>query len=154
MARRLTRAEVPAEQTWNLADIFPTVAAWEAEYSEIPGLVGTVTTFKGRLGEGAKVLLECLDAQEALQKRLAKVAVYASLNIATDGTNPAAQAVSGKAASLSASVQADTSFIQSEALGLPDGALDHYLQEEPGLEPYRVTIEKYRTQTPPAQFRN
>ena len=49
------RSEVPVEQTWNLADIFPTKEAWEAELKEVVSLVGSVTKFKGRLGKAQKL---------------------------------------------------------------------------------------------------
>lgn len=148
MAKRLTRAEVPVEQTWNLTDIFPTKEAWEAEMAAIPELLGTITRFRGALGQGPKLLLDCLDAQEALQKRLIKATAYASFHQSADGTNPAHQAMAARAMSLSASVQAATSFIQSEALALPAGRLDEYLAQEPGLEPYRITIEKWIEKKP------
>ncbi len=148
MAKRLTRAEVPVEQTWNLTDIFPTKEAWEEEMAALPALVDTVTEFKGKLGDGAQLLLQCLDAQEGLQKRLAKVSSYASFHQSNDGTNPAYQAMFARARSLMANVQAATSFIQSESLSLPEGRLQEYLQAEPELEPYRITIEKWIEKKP------
>jgi len=148
MQKRLTRSEVPVELTWNLEDIFPSVEAWETEFNAVSGLVGTVTKFKGRLHEAAKVLLECLEAQEALQKRLVKVTSYASLNQSADGTSPANQAMAGRASSLGARIHAETSFIQSEALSLSEGTLQRYLAEEPGLEPFRLTIERMIEEKP------
>lgn len=142
MQKRFTRSEVPAPLTWNLTDIFPTYEAWEAEFNEVAAMVETVTKFRGRLGEGARVLLDCFLAYEALQKRLAKVSAYASLNNSSDGTNPQFQAMSGRAGGLMADIQAATSFIRSEALALPEGVLKRYLDEEPGLEPFRITVEK------------
>jgi hypothetical protein len=73
MQKRLARSEVPVEETWNLSDIFPSAEAWESELKAVAALVSTVTQYKGRFKEGPKVLLECFEAQEALQKRLAKV---------------------------------------------------------------------------------
>lgn len=148
MQERLTRSQVPVLQTWNLDDIFPSAKAWETEYNAVSELIGTVTQYKGRLGERAQILLDCLNAQEALQIRMAKVAAYASLNQSVDGTNPAYQAMAGKVASLAAQIQAGTSFVQSEALSLPEGTLERYLTEEPGLEPYRITIERMIEQKP------
>ena len=142
MQKRPTRSEVPVESTWNLDDIFPSVEAWEAELQAVAGLLPTVTMFKGRLHEGAKVMAECLQAQEALQKRLIKVTAFASLRQSADGTSPANQAMAGRASALMTQVHAETSFIQSEALGLPGDTLQKYLDEEPGLEPFRLTIEK------------
>ncbi|HHY44674.1 MAG TPA: oligoendopeptidase F [Firmicutes bacterium] len=142
MARQLTRSEVPVEMTWNLADIFPSVEAWEEEMKAVADLIPTVTKYKGRLHEGPKVLLECLEAQEALQKRLVKVSSYASLNNSADGTSPANQAMAGKASALATRIRAETTFIESEVLSLPDGTMERYLKEEPGLEPFRLTIEE------------
>jgi oligoendopeptidase F len=142
MQERLTRSQVPVEQTWNLDDIFPTVEAWEEEYDAVSELIGTVTKYKGRLGESAQTLLQCLNAQEALLIRMAKVSAYASLNQSVDGTNPAYQAMAGKVASLRARIESETSFVQSEALSLPGGTLQLYLGEEPDLEPYKITIER------------
>lgn len=142
MRRRLARSEVPVELTWNLDDIFPSVEAWEEELSATAADVGSVTKYKGRLGEGASVLLECLEAQEALQKRLSKVVTYPSLKLSTDGSDPANQAAAGRARSVAAKVQAELSFIRSEALALPEGTLLRYLGEEPGLASFRRTIER------------
>lgn len=148
MQERLTRSQVPVEQTWNLDDIFPTVEAWETEYSAVSEMIGTVTKYKDRLGEGAQTLLQCLNAQEALLIRTARVSAFASLNQSVDGTNPAYQAMAGKVASLRARIESETSFVQSEALGLPDGTLQRYLDEEPELEPYKITIERMIEQKP------
>jgi oligoendopeptidase F len=94
------------------------------------------------------VLLGCLEAQEALQKRATKVFAYASLSLSADGTNPAYQAMAGKAGAMGAEIQAQTTFVQSEALGLPDGTLQQYLRDEPGLLPYRITLEKWIEKKP------
>jgi oligoendopeptidase F len=139
---------VPEEQTWKLADIFPTKEAWESEFNEVASMAGQVTKFKGKLGESAKTLLACCEALEALMKRLVKVVSYASLHLASDGTNPEYQEMAARAMSLAARIRAETSFVTSEPLTLPDGTLEKYLAEEPGLEPFRITIEKMIEQKP------
>jgi oligoendopeptidase F len=133
MKKRLTRSEVPAHLTWNLEDLFPTTEAWEAELNAVAADISTVTKFKGKLGDGPRVLLECLEAVEAFQKRLIRVMSYAYLQQAGDGTDSANQVAMGRAASMSARAQAETSFIRSEALSLPEGTLEGYLKSEPAL---------------------
>lgn len=153
MQKRLTRAEVPVAQTWNLADIFPTDEAWEKELVAVGNDIDTVTQYKGKLGEGAPVLLACLNALEKLQERFFKVASYASLNQSADGTSAANQAMAARAMALGAKLQAETSFIRSEILGLPAGTVERYLATEPGLGEYsrfleRVLAEKPHTLSP------
>ncbi|MDP2870941.1 MAG: oligoendopeptidase F [Bacillota bacterium] len=148
MQKRLTRAEVPVEMTWDLTRIFPNAEAWEAAMAAVEGEIGSVTRFKGKLGEGASTFLACLEAQEELHKRFIPVASYASLHLSADGTSSAYQASAARVGALSAKVQAATSFIQTEALALPGGTLERYLAEEPGLTDFRRTIELLLEQKP------
>ena len=148
MAKQLLRHEVPLEQTWNVTDIYATMEDWEADLAELLQMVATVRAYEGRLSQGPLVLLGCLEAAEKLQAKALKVISYATLNIATDGTNPEFQSMSGKAMSAMAELQAKTSFIQSEALSLPEGTLERYLEEEQALYPHRFTLHKWIEQKP------
>lgn len=135
------RAEVPVSQTWNLDDIFPSREAWEKELQAIVGDVTTVTKYQGHLGEGAKVLLDCLNAYEALLARGYRVVVYASLKLSEDGTNPSSQEAMGKVASAQATLMANLAFIRSEVLALPDGTVERYISEEPGLKSLKRPLD-------------
>ena len=104
MQKRLTRSEVPVELTWKIEDIFATPEDWEKEMAAVAAAVDTVTQFKGKLGEGPKMLLGCLEAHEALQARMMRVMSYASLNQSADATNPANQMAAGKAGALVAQI--------------------------------------------------
>jgi len=148
MSKRLTRAEVPVELTWNLSDLFPTTQDWEASLSAVEAYLPAVTRFKGRLAEGPAVLLECLEAREALREQYIRVYTYADLKVSADGSDPANQAAAARAASVGAKVSAALSFIPSELLALPEGTLDRYLSEEPRLEPYRKYLTDLADQKP------
>ncbi len=136
MNKRLTRSEVPIEQTWDLADLFESQEAWEAECFAVEQDLPNVTQYKGCLGENAQQLLACLHAQEALSQRLTKVFSYASLRASEDGSNPLNQANSAKVSSLWAMISASLSFIDSEILQLSDGTVERYLKEEPSLDSF------------------
>ena len=148
MKKRLTRSEVPAHLTWNLDDIFPSVEAWETEMAAVAANIPSVTEYKGRLSEGPAIMVECLEAAEALQKRLMRVMTFASLKQSGDGTDPVNQMAMGRASSIMAQVQAATSFVRSEALGLPDGTLERYIAEEPALKSFERMIQKMLVEKP------
>jgi oligoendopeptidase F len=148
MQKRLTRAEVPAELTWNLDDLYPSAEAWEAAYKEVEAGIPGVVQYKGRFGEGPKAVLACLDAQEALMIKFTQVATYANLRISEDGTNPANQAASARVAALGAKMGAALSFIRSEILALPEGTVERYLNEEPGLQEHKKDLEQLLEQKP------
>ncbi len=140
MKKRLTRAAVPVEMMWNLSDLYATAEAWEAELAAVVRDLPRVTQYQGRFHEGAVVLLECLNAQEALLERVMRVSTYASLHNSEDGTNPVNQANSGRVAAMHATIGAALSFIDSEILSLPDGTVERYWQEEPGLDSLRKNL--------------
>jgi oligoendopeptidase F len=148
MQKQLTRAEVSVAETWSLEDLFPSEAAWEAELSAVEAAIPSVTQYRGRLGEGAQVLLACLDAQEALMVRLMRVGTYASLRLSEDGTSPANQSLQARAGALGAKVGAAIAFIRPEVLALPEGAVERCLDLEPGLAPHRHYLEEWQEYRP------
>lgn len=140
MKKTLTRPEIPVEKTWDLTDLFASEDAWKSELEAIQNDIQTVTQYKGRLGESAKTLLDCLLANDALRERVTRVMTFASLRQSEDGTNPVNQANSGLVGSLMSTVSASTSFIHSEILELADKTVQAYIQEEKGLEEFRKTL--------------
>ena len=88
MQNRLARADVPVDLTWNLDDLFASVADWEAEAEALDAARAEVHPHQGRLGESAATLLACLDTVEMLEQRLMRVGAFGYLLNAQDGTDP------------------------------------------------------------------
>ncbi|WJH29890.1 oligoendopeptidase F [Paenibacillus sp. CC-CFT742] len=140
MEKIRTRDEVSQESTWNLTDLFGTDAEWEQELRSLPEAAVDIETFKGRLSEGAEQLLACLDAREALQERIVKTASYARLKQSEDSTNPVNIENSAKAGDILSSLSSSLSFVNSEIADLPEGTVERYIEELPGLEPYARSL--------------
>ncbi|MDQ0253109.1 oligoendopeptidase F [Evansella vedderi] len=79
-------------------------------------------------------------AKDALQERVVRVMTYAHLQQSGDGTNPEYQGNSARVGSLMSNISASTSFIDSEILALPDGTVEKYTEEEPGLKEFSKTL--------------
>ncbi|MEK3707981.1 oligoendopeptidase F [Paenibacillus sp. FSL R7-0198] len=142
MEKIRTRAEVNPETTWDLKDLFVTDVEWEQELRSLPQAAAQIERFKGHLGEGAEQLLACLDAREALQERIAKTASYARLKQSEDSTNPVNIENSAKAGDILSNLSSSLSFVNSEIVDLPEGTVERYLEELPGLEPYARSLER------------
>lgn len=140
--KRLARAEVPAEQTWNLEDLYKTEQEWFSELKEVEEALPSISAYKGRLAEGAGVLLACLEAHERIWIKIVQSGAYATFLRTTDGTEASNQEKAARHSSLSAKVNAALSFIDSEILSLPEGTLERYFKEEIRLEPFRISLEK------------
>jgi oligoendopeptidase F len=137
MQKRLTRAEVAQETTWDLSDLFATEAAWEAEFQGVDAAHQALAPYQGQLASSAGTLLACLNAVESMQARLMRVGTFAHLRNAQDGTHAPYQAALAKVGALYARADASTSFVDSEILAFPTGLLEQYLADEPGLADFK-----------------
>lgn len=131
------RSEIPAEHTWNTADIYPTDEAWEKEFDETQTLARTLPGYAGRLGESAKTLYEYLTLSMRVGDQLTNLYRYASLRQDEDTRVAQYQAMAGKAMSLYVEVSSATAFETPELLKLPQETLEQFYADEPELELYR-----------------
>ena len=140
--KRLARAEVPAEQTWNLKDLYETEQDWADVLKEVEEALPAIGAYKGRLSEGAGVLLACLEAHEQIWIKIIQSGAYASFLRSADGTDASNQEKAARHSSLSAKANASLSFIDSEIIALPEGTLERYLKEEKRLAPFRISLDE------------
>lgn len=141
MPAQLTRDQVPEELTWNLADIFPSPREWEADVARIPTEVQAVTKYRGKLHSGSDAVFSCLQARDQLAATFLRVSAYASLGASADATSASFQAMSARAMTLGATVDAALAFLDPELVALPEGTIESYLADEPFLGIYRKQLE-------------
>ena len=146
--QRWKRSEVPVEQTWDLTDLFPTTEDWEKELTSIQTDVGKVTQYKGQLGSGATALLNCLHTADNFEKRLIRVATYASLRANADGSDPDNQKDSAKVSSALANIGAKLTFIESELLTFASETIDQFIHEQHGLKTYQKMLHDIMEKKP------
>ena len=72
------------EDRWNLADLYPSLAAWQADAAKLDAQLEAFAACRSRLGESARRLKACLDAFTDFSKRAARLEVYAQALLAED----------------------------------------------------------------------
>ncbi len=142
MQARLQRSDVPVDSTWDLSDLFPSPADWDAEFAALDAARAPLAAFRGRLGESAAMLAQCLDAVEALQARLMRVSTFAYLRNAQDGTDPENQAALARVNALQARCSASVAFVDAETLALPEGVVERFMAENDALAAHRVPLQR------------
>jgi len=131
-----SRSEIPIEHTWDLANIYPTPADWEATLAEIKERLAATRAFQGRLGEGPDTLADWLEHFQALMVDTQRVTMYAALDYSTDTNNQAAAARTAQATSLAATVQAAVSFAEPELMAIGFDVLRDWQQSHSRLAIY------------------
>ncbi len=75
--KQLKRVEIPVEQTWDMASVFPDLDAWEQAFSELSTRLGEVVAYRGRLSESADTLYQAIKNREDIIDGLMRVGIYA-----------------------------------------------------------------------------
>ena len=140
------RADVPIEETWVLESVFPTEDAWEDAFDAAGERLGALEAFRGRVAEGAATLLAALRVNDDVAEDVGKVVVYALLRRSEDATNTRAGEMADRAIGLASRAAAAASFIRPEVAALPPETITAWLEEEPGLRPYRYALSRITRQ--------
>lgn len=141
------RSDIPVEHTWDLTTVYSSDEKWEKDFASIPPMLTELEKYQGKL-DNAKTVLEVLTLQSDVTRVLGNLAVYAFLRRDEDTTNATYQALADRAQQLGTRVGAASSFIRPELLSLPDGTLERFITEEPGLDPYRHALEDLLREKP------
>jgi oligoendopeptidase F len=139
-AQTRDRSSVPEKYTWNLADLYPSDAAWRAEKDAIAKQLPSAAAFKGKLGSSPATLADALERLSALDKTLARLVVYAGLLADQDTRDAAHQGMQQEAIRLYTEFGAQVSYLEPEVLKLPAGTVEKFIAAEPRLNAYRFYL--------------
>ena len=138
------RKDVDAKFTWDLTQIFADDSEWEKAYAALSGFQSKIESFKGRLGESAKTLLEYCRLEDEISLAVEAVYGYSSLKGDEDTGNGYYQNMRGKAVGAYVAVQGAMSFSTPEILAISDEALEQFYKDEPELLTYKRSFDRIR----------
>ena len=134
-------AEERERDRWNLADIYASQEAWNADVARTEKDLATFVKCRGKMGASAKKFRECLDLEYDVLQRSAKLSTYSQESEASDSANPAFQSMNQKAQVLGSKISEDTAFVAPEILAIGKARLDGFFKAEPKLAVYRHIID-------------
>ena len=145
------RSAVPVEETWNLDDLFTSIAAYKEALAKLQKDASLVADkFKGNI-KTVDDVIAALKEDENLTLQFTTLGTYVSLATSVDQTNDDAQMLENQFGSIAAKVGSQLSFMTSELLDLPEEVLEqamqqseeysHYLKELLRTKQYRLHPE-------------
>lgn len=137
------RTEVAVSDTWDLSPLYPSDQAWEEDFEVLQKEFPAAGSFRGRLGESADVLAECLEFERSVELRIERLNQFASLRVTEDSSNAAALAREARLESLLVRVAEAFSFFAPEIQALPDKTFEAYLAAEV-LDEWSIPLRKLR----------
>ncbi len=143
-----TRNEVSDDLKWDLSRVFENDQEWEKEYQQVTNEIKNISKYKQTLTKSGKDLYEGITTILAIERRLEKVYVYATMSSDVDTKNNHYLGFIAKVQSLASQMAAATSFVDPEILSIPEKTLAKFIQDEPRLENYRHRLEQITQKRP------
>jgi oligoendopeptidase F len=135
------RSEVPEKYTWDLKDLYPSVAAWKEAKGKVLVRMGEIGAFKGKLGDSAGSLYGGLLTLMEVKKETVRLFVYAMQLCDQDTRVAENSALRQEADQLMTTLAAASSFVEPEILALDRSKVEGFLKAEPKLVPYRPYLD-------------
>src|SRR4029078_5717215 len=110
LAQERDRSKIPDQYKWNLADIYPSEAAWRAAKDKLAAELPQLRQFQGKLHSSPKNLADALDKQYAFDKELSRLYVYASMLADEDTRNSEHEGMQQQMVQLASTFSASASF--------------------------------------------
>ena len=141
----LSGAAASAETTadrWNLADLYPTVEAWNADAKKLEAQRAELARCKGHLGDSAARLRQCLDLRADMSKRLYRLGMFAGEQLAQDTGVPESLTLNQKSDLLGNQLDEAASFIDPEILRLGASKIKKFIAQDSGLRIHRFPLDR------------
>jgi len=146
-AKTLTRADVAESDTWDLTHLFTDVDKWSEDFAWLQQAYPKIVEWKGRLGESAASLAECIEFEKSLDLKIERLFHFASLQLAEDSANPDYLARIGQLQNLLTKISEAASFLSPEIQAIPDERFAAFM-EDSALAPWKIALKKIRRMKP------
>lgn len=136
-----TRDQVPAADRWDLSSLYPDEQAWEADFRKLEGMIPTLETFRGRLGESPQRLAEALGFDSEFDRLAERLGTYAFLKTTEDQANSDYQGMKARFQNLAVRAGQAASYMRPELLGIEASRMETLIADE-AIAPYRLQLER------------
>jgi oligoendopeptidase F len=135
------RSKVKLEDTWDLSSLYTSDDAWEEDFKKLEELIPTYETFRGKLGDSAAKLAECLVFDEKFERQAERVGTYASLKTTEDQGDSTYQRMLGRFTHMATQAAQAASYIRPEIMAIEDATMQKFLAAKE-LAPFKLLLER------------
>ena len=142
-----TRADIPDADKWDLRHLFADVSKWQEDFAWVQQTYPLLTAWKGKLGESAKDLAECLEFEKTIDQKIERLYQFASLQLAEDSANTEYLARVGQLENLLTKIGETSAFLIPEIQAIPDEKFEKFMADL-ALKEWRIQLHKIRRLKP------
>ncbi len=141
MKEILTRSQVPEELRWRLEDLYGSDEECEKDIEKAKELSKKLAAFRGRVGESARNLRECIETALELGDVVEACYTYSKMRQDEDTAVSRYQDLQGRTAALAVQVKSASAFFEPEVISIPGDKLKGFFEQEPKLMEYAHFID-------------
>ena len=142
-----TRADIAESDKWDLRRLFVDVSKWQEDFAWVQQTYPRLRDWKGRVGETAKSLANCLEFEKALELKIERLYHFASLQLAEDSANNDYLARIGQMQNLLTKIGEAAAFVVPEIQAIDDEKFAKFMVD-PALTEWRIKLHKIRRMKP------
>jgi len=142
-----TRADIAESDKWDLRRLFVDVSKWQEDFAWVQQTYPRLRDWKGRVGETAKSLANCLEFEKALELKIERLYHFASLQLAEDSANNEYLARIGQMQNLLTKIGEAAAFVVPEIQAIDDEKFAKFMVD-PALTEWRIKLHKIRRMKP------
>jgi oligoendopeptidase F len=141
-------AESGGGAAWDLTDLYPNDAAWNADKGAIQAEIGRLAQLRGTLGRDAASLRTALQTVSDLYRKLLRFYIYASLKADEDLRVAPNQERKQQAQDVFTAMGEATAWVEPEILAIGRQRIDAAVAAEPGLAKFRFYLANILRRAP------
>ncbi len=141
------RDDIPETDKWDLTQLFADAGEWQEDVDWIQETYPRITGWKGRVGESAQTLAECLEFEKQLDLKIERVYHFASLQLAEDSANNEYLTRVGQLQNLLTQISEAAAFLGPEIQAIDDATFAQFLDASV-LADWRIRLHKIRRMRP------
>jgi oligoendopeptidase F len=142
-----TRADIPDADKWDLRRLFTDVGKWQEDFAWVQQTYPLLIEWKGKLGESAKNLAECLEFEKTIDQKIERLYHFASLQLAEDSANTEYLSRVGQIQNLLTKIGETSAFLVPEIQAIPDQKFEKFMVDF-ALKEWRIQLHKIRRLKP------
>lgn len=128
-------------ETIKLNDLFESDKKFEIELKKVTNYAKKIKTYKGIITNNADMLLEFLEYDVELSKRLERLYLYAHINNDLDLTNQMYQEYLGKVLNLANQISEESSFVIPEIIKVPYSKILEFEKKNSKLKEFHLELK-------------
>ncbi|HEY8051156.1 MAG TPA: M3 family metallopeptidase, partial [Ramlibacter sp.] len=142
MVACVTHAQaVDTKNTWDLSQIYPDTAAWNADEAKLDAQMKELAKCAGHLGDSAARFKQCMDLRWDMEKRMARMYTYAGEKYSDDTSLPANLELQQRAQLVNTKLNETEAYTNPELLHIGRAKINSFLAGEPSLGIYRHWLD-------------